>query len=209
MRQPSATRRRGDRLLESIYDATIEIIRDEGYSNLTFLRVARLARTGRAVLYRRWATPFDLVRDLMVYRSAQALGGDLIDMVKDTGSLRGDLLYVMEMYHTLFIGVGPEVVSAMWFEQSQNNSRIPSIRDDIGLRNITLMQKLIGFAEQRGERIKPLSTIALTLPFDLLRLNILWERQVPDEATREKLVDEILLPVYLDDSPAEPGPTPE
>jgi len=196
------TRKRGDKLLESIYNAAIEIIRNEGYGNLTFLRVSRLARTGRTVLYRRWATPLDLIREIMTYRSAQALGGDLPDLIRDTGSLRGDLLYLLELYQKIYSSVGPEIMNAMLFEMSQNNTRIPEIKSDIGFRNVELMDKLLGFAEARGEKIKLLSEQALTLPFNLIRMSFLWERRTISEAAREQLVDEILLPVFTDISHA-------
>ena len=196
MSQNNVTRKRGDRLIESIYDAALEIIRNEGYGNLTFLRIARLARTGRAGLYRRWATPLDLIREIMTYRSAQALGGDLVDLIKDTGSLRGDLLYLLELYQKIYISVGPEVMNAMFFEMSQNNMRIPVIKNEIGFRNVEMMEKLMGFAQARGEKIKPLSEKALRLPFDLVRMSFMWERQAIDVTGCEQLVDEILLPVF-------------
>jgi len=191
------TRKRGDKLLESIYDAAIEIIRNEGYGSLTFLKISRLARTGRTVLYRRWATPLDLIREIMKYRSEQALGGDLVELIKDTGSLRGDLLYMMELYQKIYLAVGPEVMNAMLFEMSQNNERIPALKNDVGFRNVEMMEKLKGFAAARGEKIKPLSEKAMRLPFDLIRVSFLWERHAMDEAERERLVDEILLPVFV------------
>jgi len=196
MNPENMTRKRGDRLLETIYDAAIEIIRNEGYGNLTFLKISRLARTGRTVLYRRWATPLDLIREIMKYRSAQALGGELPDLVKDTGSLRGDILYLIELYQKIYVGVGPEVMNAMLFEMSQNNMRIPAIKNDIGFRNVELMEKLFGFAKMRGEKIKPLSEKAMRLPFDLIRMSFMWERQALDRSAQEQLVDEILLPVF-------------
>ncbi|MCL2735926.1 MAG: TetR/AcrR family transcriptional regulator [Propionibacteriaceae bacterium] len=192
----TTSRRRGDRLIESIYDAAIEIIRDEGYSNLTFLRVARVARTGRAVLYRRWATPFDLTREIMEHTSAQALGGDLIDLVADTGSLRTDLLHLMDLYQTIFTSTGPEIMNAMLFEMSQNNARIPVIKGDIAFRNAAIMEKILGYAAARGESVTPVTDIAMTLPFDLMRANFLWNQRPLDEDLRQRLVDEILLPVY-------------
>jgi len=190
------TRKRGDKLIESIYDAAIEIIRSEGYGSLTFLRISRLARTGRTVLYRRWATPLDLIREIMKYRSMQALGGDLPDLIKDTGSLRGDLLYLLDLYQKIYVSVGPEIMNAMLFEMSQNNMRIPAIKNDIGFRNVEMMGKLLEFAKARGEKISPVSEKTLRLPFDLIRMSFLWERQTMGEAERKQLVDEILLPVY-------------
>ncbi|MCL1982373.1 MAG: TetR/AcrR family transcriptional regulator [Clostridiales bacterium] len=189
-------RKRGGRLLESIYDAAVEIIRSEGYGNLTFLRVSKLAHTGRTVLYRRWATPLELVREIMAYRSEQALGGELIDLIKDTGSLRGDLLHLLDLYQRVYVSVGPEIMNAMLFEMSQGNANIPTIKSDIGFRNVQMMEKLLGFASERGEEIKPLGGIALTLPFDLVRMSFLWERRTLDQKTQEQLVDEVLLPIY-------------
>jgi len=195
MNQEGVTRKRGDRLLESIYDAAIAVIREEGYGNLTFLRVARLARTGRAVLYRRWATPFDLIREIMTYRSAQALGGGLTELIRDTGSLRGDLLHMLDLYQKVYISVGPEVMNAMLFEMSQNNARIPALKTDIGFRNVEMMEKILGFARARGEAVKPPTETVLRLPFDLVRMSFMWERQALSRAEQERLADEILLPV--------------
>jgi len=195
--QGGGTRKRGDVLIESIYSAAIEIIREEGYGNLTFLRIARLARTGRAGLYRRWATPLDLVREIMTYRSAQELGGNLEDLVEDTGSLRGDLLYMMGLYNRIYVNVGPEIMNAILFEMGQNNAGIPAIKDDIGFRNVELMEKLLGFAEARGEKVNKVGKATLTLPFDLIRMSFLWgQRELGREAC-EQLVDEILLPVFI------------
>ena len=58
-----------------------------------------------------------------------------------------------------------------------------------------MMDKLLVFAQARGEKIKPLSERALRLPFDLIRMSFLWDRMAIDETAREQLVDEILLPV--------------
>lgn len=196
MDQEGTTRKRGEKLIESIYDATVEIIKTEGYGNLTFLRISRLAKTGRMVLYRRWATPLDLVRDIMKYRSTQVLGGNLIDLIKDTGSLRGDLLYMTELYQRVYISVGPEIMNAILFEMSQNNANITAIKNDVGFQNLELMEKLLGFATARGEKIKPLSEAALALPFNLIRVSFLWDRKPLDTEARERLVDEIILPVF-------------
>ncbi|MCL2883811.1 MAG: TetR/AcrR family transcriptional regulator [Coriobacteriia bacterium] len=197
--QPASprTRKRGQVLLESIYDATLQIIRTQGYGNLTFMRVARLANTGRSVLYRRWATPFDLIREIMAYRTEQALGGSLDDMLRDTGSLRSDLLYLFALYQKIYLSVGPEIMNAMLFEMSQSNARIPTIATDIGFRNVALMRRLLGFAQARGEQTRPLSNAALTIPFDLIRMRFMWERRELLEAECAQIVDEVLLPVFL------------
>ena len=193
-----APRRRGDRLLESIYDAATSIIATEGYGALTFLRIARLAHTGRAVLYRRWATPLDLVRDIMMYKSTQALDGELLDIVQDTGSLRGDLLHLLNLYQQIYLATGPEIMNALLFEMSQNNAGVPALTDNAFFKNAEVMRKVLGFAEARGEPLKSLSPSTRTLPFDLVRMSFLWQRRALDHDALERLVDEILLPVFLE-----------
>jgi len=190
------SRRRGDRLLESIYDAATQIINTEGYGSLTFLRVARLARTGRTVLYRRWATPFDLVREIMIAKSTTALDGELIDKIEDTGSLRGDLLFLMDLYQRIYLATGPELMNAVLFEMSQDAARMAQMKDGAVFKNIQVMDKLLGFAKARGDKVNQLSMTAKTLPFDLIRTSFLWERRVLTEKERERLVDEIVLPVF-------------
>jgi len=137
----------------------------------------------------------ELIREIMTYRSALALDGDLIDKVKDTGSLRSDLLHLITLYQKIYTAVGPETMNAMLFEMSQNNARLPDIKNDIVLRNVQVMEKLVEFAKARGEHIKTLSDTALALPIDLIRISFLWGRQIMGQTELEKLVDEILLPV--------------
>ena len=197
MAQGRQTRRRGDLLLESIYEAATEIIRTEGYARLTFLEIARLAKTSRTVLYRRWGTPFNLVREIMVYRSEQALGGNLNDMIEDTGSLRDDFLLLMDLYQKIYGAVGPEIMNAVLFEMSRSSEQIPPIQDNVVFRNIQSIEKILAFAEARGEKLKPISDETRTLPFDLIRMGHLWGKQTFDRKTMERLVDEILLPVFI------------
>src|SRR5215207_5549403 len=72
---------------EEILDATVRMLIEVGYDNLTLDAVATEARASKATLYRRWNGKADLVVDA-VHR-AKACGGPLD---ADTGSLRGDLL---------------------------------------------------------------------------------------------------------------------
>ena len=191
-------RRRGDVLTESIYQATVEALKEDGYTNLTFQKIAQMTRTSRTVLYRRWETPFALIREIMVYKSQKVFNGELVDKIEDTGSLRGDLLRLLTLYQSLYREVGPEIMNAVLFEMSQNSANIANISQDALEKNIVAMRKVLAFAQARGEKIKHVSALTLTLPFDLLRLDILLHRAVLDTSRLECLVDEILLPVFLD-----------
>ena len=192
----SDTRRRGDTLTESIYQAVEDIIKAEGYTNLTFQKIAQAAQTSRTVLYRRWETPLELIHDIIVEKSLHALGGEFIDMLEDTGSLRGDLLHMLTLYQRYYIEVGPEIMNAMLFEMSQNSPTMVAIGQNAVKKNILAMRKVLDFARMRGEKVKNVSEFALRLPFDLIRMQYLLHRIAIDARQLELLVDEILLPVF-------------
>ena len=192
----SDTRRRGDTLTESIYQAVEDIIKTEGYTNLTFQKIAQAARTSRTVLYRRWETPLDLIHDLVVEKLLHALGGEFIDMLEDTGSLRGDLLRLLTLYQRYYIAVGPEIMNAMLFEASQNSPTMVAMGQNAVKKNILAIRKVLDFARMRGDKVKNVSEFALRLPFDMIRMQYLLLRTEIDARQLELLVDEILLPVF-------------
>ncbi|NOW05244.1 TetR/AcrR family transcriptional regulator [Clostridium beijerinckii] len=190
------TRKRGDMLNESIYEATVEIIKEVGYANLTFQQIAQRAKTSRTVLYRRWNTTYDLIRDIMVYKFNAALDGELIDKIEDTGSLRGDLLYLLTIYQRVYTYVGLEIMNALIFEMSQNNEKLDEVKINATEKNIITMRALLKLAKARGEQIKDVSNQTLSLPFDLIRMEYIMYNNVVDAERLKLLVDEILLPVF-------------
>jgi len=190
-----ATRRRGDKLLETIYAATTAVVEEEGYTALTFVKVAQRAHTSRTVLYRRWATMLDLVHDTMAYKVAQGLGGSLTDLLRDTGSLRGDLLHLLGVYQRMYAAAGPDVVNAVLFEMSRDNRRAQTLKADIDAQNEASMDIIIGFAKTRGETVGPLGPVARNLPFDLVRMRFMLGRRLTDDDATG-MVDEVLLPVF-------------
>jgi AcrR family transcriptional regulator len=94
--RPSARgRRRDEAISEAIVDATLAILREEGYDGLTIEAIARRAGVSRPAIYTRWRTLHDLV--LEAARQARDSGPvfEGIMDVPDTGELRGDLLSMM------------------------------------------------------------------------------------------------------------------
>lgn len=189
-------RRRGDALSENIYNATIETIKKVGYTNLTFQQIAHAAKTSRTVIYRRWKTKFDLIYEIWLHKTRKALGGELIDQIENTGSLRGDLLRLLSLYQKMFTEVSPEIMNAILYEMGQDNQKMAELKAEATTKNIQTMRKLLGFAKARGEKIKEVSDATLTLPFDLIRVENLLRKDDIDKNRLELLVDEILLPVF-------------
>jgi len=76
-------RPRSERSHQAIVVATLELLAEQGFQQLTMEQVARRAGVGKATIYRRWAAKADLVKDAIRYFSAEL-------PVPDTGTLAGD-----------------------------------------------------------------------------------------------------------------------
>lgn len=72
----------------NILDATLDIVAEVGYANLTVDAVAQRAGVGKATIYRRWTSKAALLLD--AYRSCIA---PIVE--PDTGTLRSDLESIM------------------------------------------------------------------------------------------------------------------
>ena len=82
--QSSAGRPRDPRLDAAIVDATVELLTERGYNELSLAAVAERAETTTAAIYRRYGSKSELVTKA-VFRT----DGD--DVVADTGDLEADL----------------------------------------------------------------------------------------------------------------------
>ncbi len=78
-------------LSEQLMAVAVDILAEDGWSRLNSDRIAARARAGKAGIYRRWPSMPVLVREA-VSRF------DLVPVPDDTGSLRGDLLALLERW---------------------------------------------------------------------------------------------------------------
>jgi AcrR family transcriptional regulator len=99
MELPNATRRRNDKLMAAIHEATRAQLAERGYAGVTFEGVARRARTSRSVLYRRYRSRAQMVADAL---GALRWQPDWMT----TGTLRQDLLLILTAILESFYIVG-------------------------------------------------------------------------------------------------------
>lgn len=194
-----AERRRGEELEKAILDAAYEIIETSGYEEMTFQRVARQAQTSRTVIYRRYETPVDLLHALVQYRSIRAMGGRMIDLLRDQGSLRADLLEVVRIYQRFFDAIGQKLMSAVMTEFSRDYERFRDWFEQALDSNVRIMKTVEENAKRRGEITHDFTELQMRLPFDLLRVENVIRHERITAAYLTRLVDEVLLPVFSKD----------
>jgi AcrR family transcriptional regulator len=178
------TRRRGAALEADILDAVWEELAEVGYARLTMEGVAARARTGKQVLYRRWANRAELVKAAMPHRT-----GFLADQLPDTGELRADVLAVLRLMVERQREIGPDVIRGLLAEAPDLDPKVFGIMHDILL---TLLQRAV----ERGEI--PTADVprrVVTVPAQLLRYEMVISRDLVADSALVEIVDEVYLPL--------------
>jgi len=184
-------RRRGEELEAALLEAAWDELVDVGFARLTMESVAARARTGVAVLYRRWPRKDDLVLAAIAHYGAT----HPVD-IPDTGSLRGDMIALLSGYSDGRIAFAA-IISAVFSGLLASTGLTPAeVRDRLishrPLRSLEIYRR----AQERGEidldRIPP---VVLAMPFDLMRHDMLMTlKPIPRERI-VAIVDELFLPL--------------
>ena len=191
--EPVRRRRRGPELVAALLDAAWDELLDVGYARLTMESVAARAETGVAVLYRRWANKEELTLAALEHRRTSTR-----PELPDTGHLRGDLLAALtsmsERNSTFWIVVTGAAFSGLLAESGLTPAEVRERILGEGARS--RVDALYGRAHERGEldleRVPP---AVLTLPFDLVRHDLVMAFKPLPAARIRSIVDEIFLPL--------------
>ncbi|MEN1973570.1 TetR/AcrR family transcriptional regulator [Cellulomonas sp. P4] len=189
-----ARRRRGQALEDAILEAAWDEVVEAGFANLTMESVAARARTGVAVLYRRWANKVELVLAATEHnRRAHPVE------LPDTGTLRGDLLALlggMGRARSSIFPVGAAIATSGLLAGSDMTPRQmrASILGDQALSDHarTVYQR----AHDRGEiDLRRIPLAVLTLPSDLVRHDIFMDLGPVGPERLRAIVDDVFLPL--------------
>ncbi|MCP3802416.1 TetR/AcrR family transcriptional regulator [Allokutzneria sp. A3M-2-11 16] len=186
----SNPRRRGDVLLNAIFEATLAELAESGYANLTMERIAERARTSKASLYRRWPSRADLV----AAAAGHALPAD--DELPDTGDLRRDVLTLLRMIADRFDGPLGAAARGLLAETLHHPELGRELRSRTTSNRERMMRGVLDKAVERGEITPEALTprVVMAGP-SLLQLHFLqYGAPVPDEVI-EQITDEVVLPL--------------
>jgi AcrR family transcriptional regulator len=179
----------GDRE-DEILDATLDLLLEVGYDRLTLDAVAHRARASKATLYRRWDGKPSLVVDAMV-RAKQA---PLIDE-HDTGSLRGDLVSTFCGSHGMARGGATGVLGSVITTLASDPEFAQLFRDAFIAPKVHVSRQIYTRAIERGEirADVDIDIIAPALAGILLHRSFVLG-EPPDDATVERVIDNVILP---------------
>ena len=177
---------------EAIFAATLELLAEDGYAQLTIERIAARAGVGKASLYRRWPDKVSVVLDA-VSRNPER------PSAPDTGSLRADMLAYLRTlvrYRT----VHGEAISAISGEAFANARFGEAFRAGMADPVIAGMRTIVERAVARGELPAGADVDLLAaLPPALLQTQRLFSGRHADEAFVERIVAQFFSP-YPDES---------
>jgi AcrR family transcriptional regulator len=186
-------RRRGAELEDALLTAAWDELAEVGFAKLTMESVAERARTGIAVLYRRWSNKSDLVlAAIRHYSQTHTLE------VPDTGNLRDDLFILLTNFNaarTEFVALLGATFAGL---QDSAGLTIEDVRNVVRGDGPLLSDDVYRRADERGEiDLAQIPQDVLDLPFQLMRHDVLMTLQpVPPERIRS-IVDDIFWPLAM------------
>ncbi len=185
-------RRRGEALESAIYEAVLHQLTTDGYARLTMEGVAAAAQTGKAALYRRWASKEELVMDAL--RASLPPGGQ----APDTGSLRGDLLEVVaRLRAAMFSELGAAVRAIMSeLDHRRAHAFVAIVLERVVEPTTALIAEVLDRGAARGE-VRPGAVTPLVT--DVVPALMLYRIKMcggePVQLDPAQIVDEVLLPI--------------
>jgi AcrR family transcriptional regulator len=178
------TRRRGAALEDAILAAAWDELAEVGYAHLTMEGVAARARTGKAVLYRRWPNRARLMIAAMRQR-VTPLSAD----IPSTGELRGDLLALLRRAAGRYGQFEPDLLHGLLAE-------LPNVQTEIVETNPDTVMTILRHAADRGEiDLAGVTPRIARLPLDLLRHEIVVTHAMVPDAVLTEIVDDVVLPL--------------
>ncbi len=176
-------------LSEQLLSVAVDILAEEGWGRLNSDRVAARARAGKAGIYRRWPTMSALARHAVSrFR--------LVDQPEDTGSLRGDVVTLVDRWRRPLSR--EECAAASLVGAARHDEELRAGLDAALVRPLAASVAVIGErAAARGEAVPEARLALLRSVLEAF----LWQRftsagdgAIPAERL-DRLVTDVLMPL--------------
>ncbi len=182
-------RRRGDALLQAIYDAALAELADVGFRRLTMEGIAERARTGKMSLYRRWSSLQELVLDALTNALEECTTS-----TPDTGNLRADLIAEFQGNREIMNGPVGAAMSAIIGERPRHPDFLAAMRSQV-LEPHSQLLLILERGVARGEISRDVITPQVCQAGRALMIvHHLVRGAPPDDAELAAIVDRVVLP---------------
>src|SRR3984957_11038707 len=167
--QRTRQRRRGEELEAALLEAAWQELVEAGFARLAMESFAARAKTGVAVLYRRWPNKDDLVMAaIRHYGTTRPVD------IPDTGSLRGDMIALLSSASSARISFVAIVGAAFSGLLASSGLTPAQVREKVMAGGPLWSAQIFARAHERGEiDLNRIPEVILTMPFDLMRHDML------------------------------------
>jgi AcrR family transcriptional regulator len=187
-------RRRGAVLEDAILDAVFKELAEVGYAAFTIESVAARAQTGKASIYRRWATKQDLVLDAFCARFGRP--DEMVEALRDQDISTRDLLVVLGRRICEVSAQAAEVMRAVACEVTRDAELAAAVEERVYCPKRTAIVELLRRGVARGE-VRPDAAsdfYADVLPAVVMHRMVLMNRAA-NEADVAEIIDRIVMPL--------------
>jgi AcrR family transcriptional regulator len=190
-------RRRGAALQSAIFDAVLEQLSTVGFGAMTMEGVAAAAHTGKAALYRRWASKEDLVA-----ATIDAVMPSL-ELPRDTGSARADFGEVMLRMAAAMNTPAGCAMQALFGELDPGHEFIKTLHEQVFAPRkamvLEILRRGVARGDVRPDAVKPV--IAEAGPALLVHRLLMYGPPI-EPAFIDDVLDEVVMPLIRSETSA-------
>jgi len=184
------TRRRGEALQQAIFDAVLQQLCMVGYPGVSMEGIAACAHTGKAALYRRWASKEDLIVDAL----EQLLPS--LDELPDHGNLRDDMLDVLRRLTAMINSPTGGALKCLLAETDRDHPFVKLVHERVLMPRKRLFHRLLQRAVERGEaRADAVETLAAEVGPAMVAQRFLAEGGPVPDSYLVSVVDDVVMPL--------------
>lgn len=189
---PSKTpryRRRGEVLERALYEATLAELKSVGYGKLSMQGISARARTGKAALYRRWASKHELVLAALQFALPP------VPVPRADRSARENLVALFSSNCEILAGKTPfpgiEIAGQLMHEPELREIFVNSV----WAPRLLIVESILQKGARAGE-IDPATLTPLTarIGLALIHQHVLFTGSPPDRDQLGRIVDAVIMP---------------
>jgi AcrR family transcriptional regulator len=182
---------------DAILRATLELLAESGYDQLTIDAVAARARSSKATIYRRWPGKAALVSTAVRRHAGQPAAA-----APDTGSLRSDLLAALQVMRSSLSGQDAALILGLLSAMHRDPELAGAVREQVLDAKREVFGAVIARAAARGQIAATADGALLAeISSAVLLSRLLVTGEPLDDAFTQHLVDAVLLPALERPSP--------